>query len=89
MASRKENEENGIDGEVSEEDKMETDGEESASESETENSNELPQNKAGETLEFDETAYIMYHQASMGESPFFFVLVSFFVLFKKMLIKLN
>lgn len=72
MANHKKNEENGIDGEVSEEDKMETDGEESTSESETENSNELPQNKAGETLEFDETAYIMYHQASMGESPFFF-----------------
>lgn len=70
MASRKENEKNGIDGEVSEEDKMETEEEESASE--TENSNELPQNKAGETLEFDETAYIMYHQASMGESPFLF-----------------
>lgn len=65
MASRKENEKNGIDGEVSEEDKMETEEEESASE--TENSNELPQNKAGETLEFDETAYIMYHQASMGD----------------------
>ena len=62
-----------MDSSISEsEDCMETD-----EEPENETNNEFPKNKAGEILEYDETAYIMYHQASIGE---FFLCFSYLLL---------
>lgn len=67
MMSSKHNQENNMENGNIEDDEMETEEEEEDDDSELDNEN-APTNREGEALEYDETAYVMYHQASMGDS---------------------